>query len=197
MAAKPTATPPIPPKANTPDILKPNVCNIIKPEVIIIDNLIIFAIASYVASSTSILLLRLLETIACWKFFERLLKNNAITNIIPALFKSIKKSPDILNNFRSLLNASSVKTIPSIQTKIVKGLYIEFIIQSSHILFVFLNCFLKLPRISLVVILIIIIIKIITKNFMIQWSKLFYYLKLTQLRTRNSLRSEATIVWNS
>ena len=54
-AAKPTATPPIPPKARTPETLNPKVCRIIKPEIIITDSLIILVIASYVDSSISIL----------------------------------------------------------------------------------------------------------------------------------------------
>jgi len=44
----------------------------------------------------------------------------------------IKNSEEIFKTYRLLLNASNVKTIPSNQTRIVKGLYIELIKQSSH-----------------------------------------------------------------
>ena len=44
--------------------------------------------------------------------------------------------------------------MPRIQINIVKGLYIESIIQSSQILFVLLNCFFKVLRMTLVEILI-------------------------------------------
>ena len=70
----------------------------------------------------------------------------------------------------SLLKASSVKTTPKIQTSIVSGLYIEFITQSSQILFALLNCFLKVFSTSLVNKLIKIIIIIIIKNLIIQLS---------------------------
>ena len=77
------------------------------------------------------------------EFFDMLIKKSAITIIIPVLFTLLIKSSDIVIKSISLFKNSKEKIIPIIQTKNVNGLYIESITQSSHILYVFDDCFFK------------------------------------------------------
>jgi len=80
----------------------------------------------------------------------------------------IKNSEEIFKTYRLLLNASSVKTMPSNQTRIVKGLYIELIKQSSHKFSVLVTWFFSVLSMSLVAMLIVIITRVITNTLTIQ-----------------------------